>query len=220
MGLSSQKPVSMAEILGIASYPDDLGSASSDAGVPLLYAPSRPRSVDSQVLAGWDPAIASLHRAGHSFLPCAFSEDGYLYRAIATDARARIAQGSVGFSEFVPGQLETTYQISFVTHQLSDAITVIRDGRTTSDWCIGVLPAQSFNAAWANGRAAFLAFAEAGHVFRYPIMVGALSISEFAKVLTSQDVGIADLESLCTRYGWNNEARVIQTTRYPGGSCF
>ncbi len=79
--------------------------------------------------------------------------------------------------------VEQAMGVLFVTHELSDVVTVAGLRQPQPDGGILVIPAAVFNRELDAGRAAVLAIGDGGIVFRYPFLSCALSSTDITHIL-------------------------------------
>ncbi|MDX1607348.1 MAG: hypothetical protein R3202_14240, partial [Candidatus Competibacterales bacterium] len=83
-------------------------------------------------------------------------------------------------------EVERAMGVWFVSHELSDAVTVSRLHEGPDDGAILVLPAFLFEAERQRRAAAVLAVGDSGIVFRYPLLARPLMIDEPALIVVPQ----------------------------------
>ena len=153
-----------------------------------LYRPLRSRT--ESVIAGnrWSPIINSLLAAGYSFMPCRFSDDGWLFRGLQSGLDHGCGTGSFGYfdgNDEMAG-VEQAMGVYFLTNELSDAMTVSRLYDSPPDGGIVALHASVFNQSLDDGRAAVLAVGDGGIVFRYPFLTAPLEMTDIARVFVTR----------------------------------
>lgn len=136
---------------------------------------AQPPAGDSARLTGWAPEMDRLLARGHRFMDAAYSEEGVLYRGMSAGLSEALASGCFGHFANPPPQcaLEQELGVVLCSQDLSDALAVARPWENP-DGVVLVFPAALFQQAWRARRAAVLAFAEPGVVFRYPFLLDPL----------------------------------------------
>ncbi len=125
----------------------------------------------SAAATGWHPVINRLLARRCQFLDCSFA-DGVLFRAVPAGFAAGLAAGE--WPRLAEGRGVCAQEADLggllLSHELSDALAVARPWEQPADAAILVLDAAWFDAALRRRKAAVLAFAEPGVVFRYPLL--------------------------------------------------
>ena len=152
-----------------------------------LYGPSR--RVDAGYRSGhWAEPIDRLLGAGYSFTGWHFGDGGHLFRGVQSGLRAGLAAGV--FSHFDGDDelcgVERVMNVTFLSHEPGDAITVARMHESPEDAAILVIPASVFEQALAVGEAAVLAVGDAGIVFRYPLLARPLRLAEVSRLFVHE----------------------------------
>ena len=150
---------------------------------------TRKQSADSPIISsGWHTKIDQLLGEGYSFLPYQYSETGVLFRAMNTGLVNAIQKQKFGLFDddnpHVP--MEHNLEIYFVSHELSDAMSIARLWGEAQDAAILCITSRVFNAYNAVKRAAVMAFAEPGVVFKYPFFVEPIAINDIFKVFINE----------------------------------
>ncbi len=132
----------------------------------------------SPIKSGWAPAIDDLLKQDHCFLGFKYSDNGILFRGMSSGLLNAIRANVFGlYKDAKPhAELEQKLKVHFVSHELSDAITTARLWEDVDDAGIVVLSSQLFNQCYDEKRAAMMAFAEPGFVFKYPFFVDAIPL--------------------------------------------
>ncbi len=79
--------------------------------------------------------------------------------------------------------LEKELDIFFLSHELSDALSISKLWQKNNDSAILVLPSSYFIQALKFHEAAMMGFAEPGFVFHYPCLVNPLRLADLAYVI-------------------------------------
>ncbi|NNM01192.1 MAG: hypothetical protein HKO62_10615 [Gammaproteobacteria bacterium] len=137
-----------------------------------LYRPSRRPPYRPLGGRGWAPAVENLLAAGYSFLAERFDPAGCLFRGVYVNAQGAFvpgcADGAAAGSELA--LVEQVMGVSFVSHELSDALHGAGQAPPDALAAIAVLPAALFETRRRQGAAAVLAIGDSGLVFRYPFL--------------------------------------------------
>jgi hypothetical protein len=156
-----------------------------------LYRPGTGNPDFSFSTGQWAPAIDRLLAAKYAFLPSRYSTEGYLFRGMQTGAKAGLSRRCFGHfkGDDELCMVEQAMGVFFLTHEISDAVTVSRLFDNAADGCILALKAETFNNHLDNYRAAVLGIGDGGIVFRYPFITESLAASsiDYLFVTTSFD---------------------------------
>ena len=158
-----------------------------DSSKGTLY---RVRSRAKVRASQWHPRIQRLLMQGHTFLPYDFSADGYLFRGVSQGLLASLLRGEFGYFDddrSLPA-LEQELGVFFVSHALSDALTVARLLEQAHDGGVLIFRSELFRRESASRRAAVLGFAEGGLIFKYPFLVQPLRLSDIDYLLVTERV--------------------------------
>lgn len=141
---------------------------------------ARPLQGDGDVACGWAEEIQALIRQGYCFLDATYEPTGVLFRGVGSGVAAWLEAGDGGPQADVSGRSDFERQLGvmFCSQDASDALAVSRLWEER-DAAVLVFEAGVFVREWLAKRAAVMAFAEAGVVFRYPF---------FSRPLRLQDV--------------------------------
>lgn len=148
-----------------------------DYRIPTHYR-VQPPSAPTTDAGGWDAAIVRALETGHRFLPLAYGAGGALFRGACSGLQAALAEGTLGHYEdrSYHGDLERGLGMYLVSQDMSDAVSASRLWEMP-DGYIAVFDSGYFNGELEAGRAAVMGFAEAGVVFRYPLLTRPLPLS-------------------------------------------
>ena len=143
----------------------------------VLYRPGVREPDYSYCSNRWARPIDHLLAARYTFLPCRYSSPGHLFRGMQTGITTALRTGSFGYFDGDDElcAVERTMEVFFITHELSDAITVSALHTGISDGGIVVMKSGLFNRSLAAGKAAVLGIGDGGIVFRYPFLCEPLS---------------------------------------------
>lgn len=130
----------------------------------------------------WAKPIDHLLAAKYAFLPSRYFDEGYLFRGMQTGAKKCIAGQSFGHFDGDDElcMVEQAMAIYFLTHEISDAVSVSRLFENSIDGCIIAIKAKIFNDYLDSRKAAVLGIGDGGIVFRYPFITSPLTVSEVA----------------------------------------
>lgn len=137
-----------------------------------LYRPGT-NSPDFSFATGlWAKAIDRLLAAKYSFLPSRYTDNGYLFRGMQHGTAESINGFCFGHfdGDDELSRVERAMGVYFLTHEISDAVTVSRLFEYPRDACIIAVKAKVFNDCLDEYRAAVLGVGDGGIVFRYPFL--------------------------------------------------
>lgn len=142
--------------------------------------------------SGWDARIDRLLDLGHRFLPLTFEPGGVLFRGMSTGVGEALAAGRFGRFEDPRAlcALEGQLQVTLCSQDLSDALAVARLWES-GQGAVLAFPSEVFLGEWQARRAAVLAFAEPGVVFRYPFLLRALEAAEVCALVLAEETAEA-----------------------------
>ncbi len=138
---------------------------------------SRAGSTDEKlILTDWHHKINELLSKGYSFLPLIYDEGGILFRGMQSSIlQSLLSDHFINFSSSNPhSALEKELDIYFVSHELSDALTVARIWEESNDSGLICFSTSYFREEHENKNAAVMAFSEPGFVFNYPFLTQGL----------------------------------------------
>lgn len=150
------------------------------------------RAGSASVHSGWCGAIARLVAGDHAFLPLRYGPSGCLYRGVDSGASALLTAGESGLAAgaHALNRLERELGVVLVSADLSDALSVARLWEAGRDACVIAFDAAHFAHEARAGRAAVLAFAEPGVVFRYPLLALPLPLDAACCVFVRDDAPV------------------------------
>jgi|GEM_PF-4014508 len=152
----------------------------------FLFAPMRTRLPEKLPGArGWCLSIRHMLAAGYAFNSMAYDNTGCLFRAygagfrhlVNDSTKAQVLNSQSGKHSAL---FEQVFNVQFLTHELSDAVTACGHYSDTSavDRAIVVLRSRRFNEANQRGTAASLSIGDSGQVFQYPFLADAISADD------------------------------------------
>lgn len=156
-----------------------------------LYRPGRAHPDPGFSTGLWAEPIDRLLAARYAFLGCRFADHGHLFRGMDTGLNAALAAGEFGHfagrNEMC--EVERAMGVYFVTHAVSDAVTVSALHAGGADRGIAVFRAALFNRALDAHRAAVLAVGDMGLVFRYPLLTRPLTLAAIDHLIVPTECG-------------------------------
>ena len=154
-----------------------------------LYRPGTNSPDFSFTTGRWAKAIDDLLAAKYAFLPCRYTDDGYLFRGMQRGAEQSIAGGRFGHfdGDDELSRVERAMDVYFLTHEISDAVTVSRFFENPRDACIIAVRAKLFNGGLDEYRAAVLGVGDGGIVFRYPFLTTPIAGAQLGHVFVGRE---------------------------------
>jgi hypothetical protein len=145
---------------------------------------ARPLPGATRVECGWADPIGTLIAQGYCFHDARYEPPGVLFRGVGGGVAAWPEAGDGGPRAEIPwqGDFERQLGVTFCSQDASDALGVSRLWESR-DGAVLVLDARVFVREWTARRAAIMAFAEAGVVFRYPFFTRPLCLEDVALVV-------------------------------------
>lgn len=153
---------------------------------------ARPLPGTLRVECGWADPIGTLIAQGYCFHDAMYEPPGVLFRGVGGGVAVWPEAGDTAPHFEIPWQSEFERQlgVTFCSQDASDALGVSRLWEAR-DGAVLVLDASVFEREWAARRAAIMAFAEAGVVFRYPFFTRPLCLADIALVIRPAGAGPA-----------------------------
>lgn len=145
------------------------------------------RNHQPQAISGWGDKIDRLFQLEHSFLPYTYTQQGVLFRAMANGLLYAIGQRqfSAYASDNPHASLEEELDVYFVSHELSDALTIARLWETVEDAAVLCFSSDCFNQRNQHKKAAVMAFSEPGFVFKYPFLTEPLRLEDIDRIFVN-----------------------------------
>ena len=172
----------------------------SGKGLVTAYE-SNTRSVNRKLSpqsSEWHAKIRDLISQDYSFLPLTYSDTGVLYRGYSCGLLQAIKSDL--FEKFNSDNphsaLEAELDVYFLSHELSDALTIARLWEQTEDACLLCLPGNLFNNRHQAKAAAVMAFSEPGFVFNYPFITEPIDIQNVMIIFINHATYASLIESL------------------------
>lgn len=159
----------------------------------FLYAPMHTDINPAFCSGEWAKPIDHLLAAGYAFVGSRFTQEGYLFRGMSHHLLACLSTGEFGH---FPGsnevtQVEKTMNIFFVSHEISDALSVSSIYQAHDDGAILVFKASLFNQQLSQKQAAVLAVGDFGLVFRYPFLTRPIRLEEVEYIVCTTETAQA-----------------------------
>lgn len=155
-----------------------------DATLTTAYASNTRSGSKLQKRVNYDrnDKIRRLLEADHSFLPICYRSPGFLFRGLEIGLSAACENGhfSLNRGDHTLAHLERDLGVLLVSADFSDAYTVSRLWKSADDGVILALKGDYFAEAYARHKAATLAFAEPGVLFKYPFLCDPIDIRDVA----------------------------------------
>lgn len=168
---------------------------------------ARPLPGVTRVDCGWADPIGTLLAQGYCFHDARYEPPGVLFRGVGGGVAAWPAADDAALRAEIPwqGDLERQLGVTFCSQDVSDALGVSRLWESR-DGAVLVLDARVFVREWTARRAAIMAFAEAGVVFRYPFFTRPVCLADVALVVrpAGSPVVRADLEVALPAATWGD----------------
>ncbi len=129
---------------------------------------------------GWSDSINRMIDQRYAFLALQYENDGYLFRGMSSGLfDALLANKFWHYSSEDGGtNFEKELDVLLVSQDFSDALTVSKLWEQKPDACIIVFRSEIFNYALENKKAAMMATAEPGVVFKYPFLTEPLNLAD------------------------------------------
>lgn len=127
---------------------------------------------------GWASPINRMIDQRYAFLNLSYANQGYLFRGMSSGIFNAILEKQFWHSPLDNEGLEQELDIVFASQDVSDALTVTRLWEGSYDKCILVIKASLFNEELLKKRAAIMATAEPGVIFKYPFFTSPISIDD------------------------------------------
>ncbi len=141
-----------------------------------------------KIVSGWGDTIDRLFGLDHSFLGYEYSTDDVLFRAMSTGFLQALEQGEFGLYEDAKPHsgLEGQLGVYFISHELSDALTIARLWENEDDAVLIIIPSNYFNHMNKECKAAVMAFSEPGFVFKYPFFIEPISLEHILCMIINE----------------------------------
>ncbi len=139
---------------------------------------------------GWADAINRMIDQRYAFLALEYEDNAYLFRGMSSglfdtliDNRFWHYSGDDSGTHF-----EKELDILLLSQDFSDALTVSKLWEHNDDACIIVFRSEIFNQALKEKKAAMMATAEPGVVFKYPFLTQPLTLDDIEYLIVSTDL--------------------------------
>jgi hypothetical protein len=139
---------------------------------------------------GWADAVNRMIDQRYAFLALEYENNAYLFRGMSSglfdtllDNRFWHYSGDDSGTHF-----EKELDILLLSQDLSDALTISKLWEQKDDACIIVFRSEIFNQALKKKKAAMLATAEPGVVFKYPFLTQPLTLDDIEYLIISTNL--------------------------------
>ena len=129
---------------------------------------------------GWTDAINRMIDQRYAFLTMQYESSGYLFRGMSSGLFDALLEGEFWhYSEKkCDAHFEQDLDILLVSQDFSDAFTISKLWESRLDACIIIFKSDVFNQALSEKKAAMMATAEPGVIFKYPFLTQPLSLND------------------------------------------
>jgi hypothetical protein len=144
-------------------------------------------SVLTTIDHGWSGPINRMIDQRYAFLALQYESDGYLFRGMSCGLFNALLEKQFWHyaADDRGGNFEKDLDVLFVSQDFSDAYTIAKMWEQKNDACIIVFKSEVFNNALIEKKAAMLATAEPGVVFKYPFLSKPLMIEKVDYLIVS-----------------------------------
>jgi hypothetical protein len=144
-------------------------------------------STTTSIDHGWADPINRMLDQRYAFLALQYEGGGYLYRGMSAGLFGTLLNGKIWhYSDSDKAtQFEKDLDVILFSQDFSDALTVSKLWEQLADACIIIFRSEIFNQALAAKKAAMLATAEPGVVFKYPFLTYPLNITDIDCLIVS-----------------------------------
>ncbi len=142
---------------------------------------------------GWADAINRMIDQRYAFIAMEYENSGYLFRGMNSGLfNALLNNQFWHFSGDDRGaHLEKDLEVLLLSQDFSDALTVSKLWEQNLDACIIAVKSEIFNRALHDKKAAMMATAEPGVVFKYPFLTKSLTLDDIDYLIVSVDLSDA-----------------------------
>lgn len=139
---------------------------------------------------GWCDAINRMIDQRYAFLDSQYENHGYLFRGMSSGLFDALFAGEFWhYSDEDNGSsFEEELNVLLMSQDFSDALTVSELWNGSLDACIVIFKSDIFNQALTEKKAAMMATAEPGVVFKYPFLTEPLSLNSIDALIVSPDL--------------------------------
>jgi hypothetical protein len=139
---------------------------------------------------GWANAINRMIDQRYAFLALEYEDEGYLFRGMSAGLFEALLNNQFWhYSGNDSGSIfEKDLDVLLLSQDFSDALTVSKLWEQKSGACIIVFRSEIFNQALKEKRAAMMATAEPGVVFKYPFLTSSLTLEDIECLIVSNDL--------------------------------
>lgn len=139
---------------------------------------------------GWTNTINRMIDQRYAFLAVKYENSGYLFRGMSSGFFDALLNDK--FWHYAGDERSTHFEkeldVLLLSQDFSDALGVAKLWEQKLDVCIIVFQSEIFNQALSAKKAAMLATAEPGVVFKYPFLVHPLTLDDIAYLIVSSDL--------------------------------
>jgi hypothetical protein len=141
----------------------------------------------TEVDHGWSNAINRMIDQRYAFLALQYESDGYLFRGMSCGLFNALLENQFWHyaADDRGSNFEKDLDVLLVSQDFSDAFTISKTWEQKIDACIIVFKSDVFNNALKEKKAAMMATAEPGVVFKYPFFSRPLKIEEIEYLIVS-----------------------------------
>lgn len=139
---------------------------------------------------GWSDAINKMIDLRYAFLALQYDNEGYLFRGMSTGLFDALINNQFWHyaGDDRGNHFEKELDILLFSQDLSDAFTVSKIWEQKQDACILVFKSSIFNDALNEKKAAMMATAEPGVVFKYPFLSYPLTLEDIGYLIVPVDL--------------------------------
>lgn len=139
---------------------------------------------------GWADTINRMIEQRYAFLALKYESNGYLFRGMSSGLFNALLENQFWhYSGDESGShFEQELDVLLVSQDFSDALTVSKLWEQKEDACILVFRSEMFNQALAEKKAAMMATAEPGVVFKYPFLTQPLILDDIEYLIISSNL--------------------------------
>lgn len=139
---------------------------------------------------GWADAINRMIDQRYAFLALKYENDGYLFRGMRSGFFDALFDNEFWHysGEDSGNHFEKELDVLLLSQDFSDAFTVSKLWEQKLDACIIIFKSEIFNKALNEKKAAMMATAEPGVVFKYPFLSYPLALEEIDYLVVSTDL--------------------------------
>jgi hypothetical protein len=139
---------------------------------------------------GWSNAINRMIDQRYAFLALKYENEGYLFRGMSSGLFEALLKNIFWHyaSDDRGSHFEKELDVLLLSQDFSDAFTIAKLWEQKLDACILIFKSEIFNNALIENKAAMMATAEPGVVFKYPFLTESLTIDDIDYLIVSSSV--------------------------------